>query len=43
MLPIFASADITIQTVERATAVRIQGVIIQEPGIPPFGFVQDCF
>jgi len=43
VLSIFTSADVAVKTIKGTAAVRIQRVVIQEPGIPPFGFVQDCF
>jgi hypothetical protein len=43
VLAIFASADVTIKTVEGTAAVWVQRIIVQEPGISPLGFIQDRF
>lgn len=43
MLAIFTSTYITIQAIKTATAVRINGIVIQKPRITPFGFVQYRF
>jgi hypothetical protein len=33
VLTVFASPDVAVKTVERAAAVSVYGIIIQEPGI----------
>lgn len=40
---ILAAADITIETVKWTSAIWIDGVIVEEPGIAPFGFIQNWF
>ena len=39
MLSVFASADVAEKAVERAPAVGIERIVVEEPGISPFGFV----
>jgi len=43
VLAILASTDIAVQTIKRTAAVWIDGIVIQKPGIPAPGFVEDCF
>jgi hypothetical protein len=41
--PVFASADITVEAIERTSAVRINSVVVKKPIIPALGFIEHGF
>tara|TARA_R110002012_G_scaffold13845_10_gene58472 strand:- start:37328 stop:37597 length:270 start_codon:yes stop_codon:yes gene_type:complete len=40
---VLAASDIAKQAVEGAAAIRVDGVVVQKPGVTPFGFAEDGF
>lgn len=43
MRTVFTTSDIAVEAVERTAAIGIDGVVVQKPGVTPFGFVEDGF